>query len=402
MAIKAGQILHDAHGFVIDRIQTGGVSNLNIPEEKVYELGNFQTVATTRDIPDLSFEVESLDVSTEIESLLLFRNPAAAVDGTEFDFNDSVPMDIISPFKAAKNIYKVINGIIVPYLTLESVTYRYGMQQNATEQFTLRGDAVYYTPGSPRYEQYTHDGAEDTYALSHDAVIYHEAGEDVYVLAITAILPDGTYRRLFHGADYDDTATGFTLLKPGDLPNATILRVVYASLDDVEYPQTVHQGVNVKPAAVRGKDIDIYIGLPNGTQMERWTGVQSFEATRRVNLDNDLEFGNHHFVAQDYDTADVTGSITVRSRDVDDLYKKIAQIANVPGEEVIGVLSSVGLPVEARVRDPETGALLKTLYIPDARFLTPNVQGRVQQKLETQFSYTSDGGNLLVYKGARP
>ena len=49
MAIKAGQILHDAEGYVIDRIQSAGVGSLNIPEEKIKELGNFNTVATVRD-----------------------------------------------------------------------------------------------------------------------------------------------------------------------------------------------------------------------------------------------------------------------------------------------------------------------------------------------------------------
>lgn len=36
MAIKAGKIIHDVNGYVIDRIQTGGPDSLNIPEEKIY------------------------------------------------------------------------------------------------------------------------------------------------------------------------------------------------------------------------------------------------------------------------------------------------------------------------------------------------------------------------------
>jgi hypothetical protein len=85
VAIKAGQIIHDAQGFVVDRIQTGGVSNLNIPEEKIYELGNFFTVATIRDIPDLSFDLESLDVSTEDRSAhrrARTRRPSPATSST--------------------------------------------------------------------------------------------------------------------------------------------------------------------------------------------------------------------------------------------------------------------------------------------------------------------------------
>lgn len=400
MAVKAGQILHDAHGFVIDRIQTGGVSNLNIPEEKIYELGNFQTVATIRDIPDLSFDLESLDVSTEIESLVLFRDPTAAVDGNEYDFNRSVPMDIISPFKAGQGLYNIVRGIVVPHLTLESVTYRMGITANATQAFTLRGDAVYYTPGTPYYEQFVHDGTTATYAFANAAIPYSEAGDLIHALAITAIRPDGTSQRLFFGDAYTDTAADFTLLTPAAVPAGSTLRVVYASAVAATYPQTVHQGVTVKPAAVRGKDIDVYMDF--GAGLTRWTGIQSFETTRRVNLDNDQEFGNHHFVSSDYDTADVDGNFVVRPRDAVDLFTKLQTVANVPADQVAGVLTSIGRPMEIRISDPETGARLKTLYIPDARVAVPNVQGRVQTKLEVTFNFTSDGGNLFVYKGARP
>lgn len=401
MSVKAGQILHDANGFVVDRIQTGGVGSTNIPEEKIYELGNFKTVATVRDIPDLSFDLESLDVSTEIESLILFRDPTTTSEGDEFDFGESIPLDIISPFKAGQNLYNVLKGVIVPYLTLESVTYRFGLQANATEQFTFRGDAVYYTPGSPYYEEYTHDGVEDTYSLAHTAIAYEEAGDTIHVLAACYVNTDGTYGRLFYGQDYTDTTTNFTLLDPSAIPSGAKIRVVYGSTTAATYPQSVHEDVSVKPAAVRGKDIDVYVGNEDGSVFTRWTSVQSFEVTRRLNLDNDSEFGNHHFVAQDYDTADVTGSISIRPRNPDDLFDKINQVANVPSNEVVGLQTSVGLPVELRVRDPETGVLLKTLYIPDARFQTPGIQGRVQQKTEVTFNFTSDGGTLLVYSGGR-
>lgn len=38
MSIKAGAIIHDANGFVIDRIQSAGPGTLNIPEEKSMSL----------------------------------------------------------------------------------------------------------------------------------------------------------------------------------------------------------------------------------------------------------------------------------------------------------------------------------------------------------------------------
>ena len=406
MAIKAGQILHDARGFVIDRIQTGGVNNLNIPQEKIYELGNYQTVATVRDIPDLSFEVQSLDVSTEIEALALHIDPTTVMDGDELDFTKAVPLDIISPFKAGNGLYNIISGIALPYLTLENVTYRYGLRANAEETFTFRGDSIYYIPGSPYYEE--HAKGSGTYSFAHTAIVYHEAGSAIYALGVCWYDPvSGTYKRLFHGTDFTDTNAGFTIDAGvlATIPSTAVVGVVYGSAVAATYNQSVHQDATVKPAAIRGKDIDVFVALPgvDSADMTRWTGVQSFETTRRVTLDNDEEFGNYHYVSQDYDVADVTGTITVRARDVADLFAKIAEVTDTPTNEVAGALSSQPLQVEARIYDPNsaTPQTLKTLYIEDARFTPPATQGRVQQKLESPFPFTSDSGSLKVYKGNR-
>lgn len=409
MAIKAGQILHDAQGFVVDRIQTGGVTNLNIPEEKVYELGNFKTVAVTRDTPDLSFDIESLDVTPKIEAISLFRDPTAVAPGDEFDFADAKPLDVISPFRSGQNAFDIVRGIVIPSLTLESVAYRFGMRQNAGETFTYRGDSVYYVPGTPYYQEFTVPAGPvpsplGPYALTNAAIPYTEAGDTYHALGVCWVDPvTGAYKRLFHGLDYTDTANDVTLLVAP--PTGAKLKVVYGSLTAATYPQSVNDAndVTVKPAAVRGKDIDIYVETaPGSGVLARWTSVQSFEANRRVNLDNNEEFGNHHYVSQDYDTADVTGTVTVRPRDPADLWGKIHQITAVAGTEVVGPNKNVQLGVEARIFDPEDHTLLKTLWVPDARFRVPNVSGRVQTKTEVSFQFTSDAGDLLVYDGARP
>ncbi len=405
MAIKSGSMIHDAQGFVIDRIQTGGVSNLNIPQEKIYELGNWQSVATIRDVPDLSFEMESFDVSTEIEALLTGKTPTATIAGDEFDFTDHIPLDVISPFKDQNGSFTIVKGLSLPYLTLESATYRFGVRQSSTQQFTLRGDAIYYIPGTPKQEKFTLVNNTLTYTLANTALLYQESGDNIYILSACVKNPTtGIYRRLFFGQDYTNSSTQITLLTDWFDSGYTELHVTYGTATTTTYPQSVHQDSSVKPAAVRGKDIDVYIASSAATPtLARWTGVQSFEVTRRVNLDADEEFGNTHYIAQDYDTADVTGSITLKPQDTADLWAKIRQVSNISStSEVIGPYSSQPLKMELRINDPDTGALLKTLYIPDARFTPPPIQGRVQQKFTPTFSFSSDGGQLLIYQGARP
>lgn len=403
MAIKSGAIIHDVHGFVVDRIQTGGSSNLNIPEEKIKELGNWRSVATVRDSPDLSFDIESFDVSTEFEALLNFVDPTTVVNGDVFNLDLAVPMDVISPFKTAQGQFTAPKGLIIPYLTLESSTYRFGTRANATQQHTLRGDSYFFVDGTPYYQEFAGDGATATFNFDHTALPYNHSGSTYFAAGACVVFSDGTYKRLFLDQHYTNTSGDITILDPAeDAPAGSTVRVVYGSADVATYPQTAHQGVSVKPAAVRGKDIDVYIGTAGATPtFSRWTSVQSFEVTRQVSLDKDEEFGNAQYVSQDFDIPEVTGSVGIKPRDLDDLWDKVYQVANVSSGELAGALSSVALPVELRVHDPETGVRLKTFYVPDARFKIPAVQGRVNQKAEVTFEFTSDGGELDIFKGNR-
>lgn len=401
MAIKHGQILTVGNTFVVDRIQTSGPGNLNIPQERIQELGNFNTVATIRDIPDLSYDLESLDVTTDIEAILLGLDPGTVVDGDEIDFANAVPLNVISPFKASQTpqLYNVVDGVAIPYLTLENVTYRFGLRANAAQTFTLRGDSVFYIPGTPYQEEFAY-AAGGVYTLTHAALPYTEAGNTFHVLAVDYIAPDGEFGRLFNPQDYTDTTTTFTVVA-GRIPAGSRVRATYGSAVAATYPQSVNAPADaVKPAAVRGKDIDIYLG-PIAGALTRWTSVQSFEGTRRVNLQNDEEFGNYHYVATDYDTAEVSGNLVVRPRNPQDLLAKVAEIADAGAGEVVGATSSVPLQMEARVRHPDTGDVLKTIYVPDARFNLPAFQGRVNQRHDITFPYASDEGLMYVYKGER-
>jgi hypothetical protein len=395
------------NGFVIDRIQTGGAGTLNIPEEKIYELGNFQTVATVRDIPELTFDLESLDVSTEIEAVLTRLNPTSVADGTQIDLTSGKPVNIISPFKSGQNVYTIIRGLGVPYLTLESAAYRFGLRANATQSFSLRGDSIFYVPGTPYLEEYTVAATPiaGPYVFAHPpALLYVENANSLYALAVCLYRVNGTYRRMFFGDDYTNTATGFTLTAAGlaSVAAGDKLVAIYGSAVAATYAQTVHETVAVKPAAVRGKDIDVYVGDDAaGTTFTRWSGVQGFEANWRVNLDNDEEFGNDHYVSQDYDTAEVDGTVTLRPRDPQDLWTKIYQVTGVNTAQIVGPGVTTTRPVEVRIFDPGTSTAVKTLYIPDARFTVPAVQGRVQTKLEVTLNWSSDGGILKIIKGAR-
>ena len=83
-----------------------------------------------------------------------------------------------------------------------------------------------------------------------------------------------------------------------------------------------------------------------------------------------------------------------------DLWAKLAMITGVDPSESIGPNSSVPVPLEVQVRH-DNGTVLQTVYVPDARFTPPGINAQVEQKLEVDFTFNSDGGELFVYNGKR-
>jgi hypothetical protein len=89
------------------------------------------------------------------------------------------------------------------------------------------------------------------------------------------------------------------------------------------------------------------------------------------------------------------------------LFDKLAQITGVPTTDIIGAMSSVALPLRIELLNPDSGGstaqpagtVLKTLYVPDARFQVPGYEGRAQQKMVQTLAFNSDEGVLDVFKG---
>lgn len=434
MAIKAGQILHVANQFVVDRIQTAGPGQLNIPQEKVFELGNYQSVGIVRDVPDLTFNLECLDVDTEVEALLTgSTNPFADAASTKYELGLAKPIDIISPWKTPYGEFEAVHGVAIPYLYLESASYRYGLAENAGETFSLRGDSIFYIPGTPWQDNTTGtvlNTASGVHTFAHGpALVYSEGGNTRYALCVTV-----NDERLIRGTDYTETATAVTITRTLDA--ADKIAIVYGAdgaTDSATFPQSgqtpygsgsghlTHQGTAIKPAAIRGKDIDVFfstaipgvdLGAGVGVAVEvRWPDVQSVTVDWRQTLEEDREFGNPFVVGRDAtDVPTVSGAIELKPRSVDAFFARLRQISGVNDvAKIIGPQSSLAGALRIEIRNPESGGstavaageVLKTHYIPSARFTMPGYEGRVQQKLSVTLNYESDDGVLETFKGER-
>lgn len=401
MSIKGGQILHVAGGpaaaFVVDRIQTAGVTGININEDRIEELGNYEAVGTVRDIPDLTFEIQSFDATTELESLLTGGDDTEA-DGTLFNLTDFVPLDVLSPFKTS-GAFTIAGSIAIPFLSLESMSYNMTLTDSATMTATLRGDSVFYSKGSVWQDNFNGTNGAGPFSFingpAYKSVI---SGDDYYALSV--MVNDGTsWNRQRLGTDFTNDSAGVTFLTGHFPPVGTNnIKVVYTSGDAQTYAQGVH--APTKPAGVRGRDI--YVRLGNGAATPTyttWLGVQSANVDWRVTLERDEEFGNPQVVDQDYDVPEVTGSVNMKPRDTSALFTQVQAIAGISGTDVANATADPPeLQLEFKITDPASGLTLKSLVIPDAKFSMPGVQGNVGQKLEQDFSFTGASGVLNIYK----
>jgi hypothetical protein len=479
MAIKAGNIVHVGNEtVVIDRIQTAGPGNLNIPTEKIYELGNYQSVATIRDVPDLSFQMDSYDVSTEIETLLTNSTAsrtvtdgvtagtvvltsataaftaedvgnqvvveAAGVGGVDLvttiatynsgtsvdmavaatstdtalqvtiapngiDLATAVPIDIASQFKPGisdATPYDVIASVALPFLYLESMSYRFGLRDNAQQSASLKGDSIFYNPGASFVETTAGSGsASQVVATTYPAYEYTGDGGSRRVLAVTV----GT-KRLTQNTDYTEAygavtngAAISTITITEAVAVSDTIRIIYSSPQAKQYLQAVHALTTVKPAAVRGKDIEVYVGGydPNdvaGSAANKWGSVQSVNMDWRVTLEKDEEFGNYYATGQDFDVPEVSGSVEIKPTDPAGLLDKIRDATGVSDPyAVLGAQSSTPLALDVVVKDPDTAVVAKRFHCPDARFTLPGYSGRVQQKLNVTLNFESDSGVLKLY-----
>lgn len=480
MAIKAGALVHVGNGqTVIDRIQTGGPGQLNIPTEKINELGNYKSVATVRDVPDLTFSLESFDVSTEVETLMtrayagrgvtdavtlladatltsataaftsadvgrMVIVDGAGVDGGEFvstiatvtngttvemthaadtagvalalrivpngiNLNECVPQDFASQFKAglqATDSTLVTASVAIPFIYLEQMSYRFGIRDNATQSASLRGDSIFYNPGACYIEETAGTNTVDQEVDTDFAAFQLADGDERRVLAVTV----GS-KRLTFGVDYVETygsisggAAVTTVTLAAAVPTTENIRIIYSSPNALQYAQAVHPLAAVKPAAVKGIDIDIYVGGydPNdvaGSQTNRLLRVQSFQTDWRVQLEKDEEFGNRFAVGQDFDVPQVNGTLSLKPADPDELMSLLRNLLGVADPlKVMGPQSSEPVELDLVIKHPESGTPLKRLHIPDARCTMPGFQGRVQQKLTIEVPFESDSGDLLVFE----
>lgn len=417
MSVHAGTIIHVGGNNVIDRIQSAGLGDVRVPTEAIREVGNELIVDKVPGDPDFTFTLESFDVSTEIEAWLTggvaaglgsgqaagFSDPA----GTQYKWSNCGFVNITSPWKdpTTGSAGVVTAGHLVPGYYATRMRYRFGVTDNATEEVELSGGSFFYADGAPVEQFATGDGATTAFVTTNPAIPHRRGGvEGTTFKRIFGVIVDGILQT--EGVDYTQTPTNavagaatVTFVTAPALNKR--IRFAYFTTAALAFPQSSHPDVSVKPAAVRGRNICVYLG--SGGTRQKVGSVQSFELEASVDSQVEREFCNEEIVGVTINGRDATGNVVVRSRDADAFLALLSKVTGVSPTEVYGWLNTRAIPLEVEIQNPKNPAqVLKTLYVDDAVFSVPGTPARVNQPTDFTLQWESRSGDYTVYKGARP
>src|SRR4051812_13971966 len=187
MSVHAGSILTVGGNNVIDRIQSAGLGDVNVPVETIREVGNRLVVDKIPGEPDYTFTMETLDVSTDVMAWLCGKVGALASGsapgasdpaGTAYAWSDTQYVNVVSPWKdpIAGSAGTIQAGHLIPSYYANRISYRFGVTDNAGTTIELAGGAFYYAGKAPAEEYATGNGATNSYVTSEPAVGHRLGG----------------------------------------------------------------------------------------------------------------------------------------------------------------------------------------------------------------------------------
>jgi hypothetical protein len=420
MSVHAGSILTVGGNNVIDRIQSAGAAG-DVPIETIREVGNRLVVDKIPGEPDFTFTIESLDVSTELMAWLTGKIGGSLTDptgfpgaadaaGTGYRWSDTGYVNVTSPWKDPLTLDQGIvqAGHIIPAYYPTRINYRFGVADNAGTTVELGGGSYYYGSYAPIEEFAQTDGVEDSWTTSENAIAHRIGGAaGTTFRSVFGVVVGGVAQ--IEGVDYsvgggDGAPATVTFMVNGvATPPATgkLVRFCYFTDAQQAFPQAVHATTVVKPGAVRGRHIPIFLGA--GGSRQRLASAQAFELEATVDSEVEREMGSEEPTGRVINGRDCNGSITVRSKDAPAFMALLAKVTGAPIDEVFGYLNMNELPLEVPILNPKNpGQVLKTLYVSDAIFQVPGTPARVNAPTDFTLRWSSRTGEFTEYKGAKP
>lgn len=367
----------------------------NIPTTDIDELGNPEHAGTVRDIAEVTATIQAYDVSIKLFAALTGTNPIS-YPAQGVSINELGNVDIIGVIRD-ETVADYAKSVHLRRCRVDGFTFTYSVDGEATEEYTFTGsekrwfkhDIVVDNYGAAQTTPVTLSNSPLTLKNGNKLLSFVVDGE--YYTEVSTVPAAGE-------GEYQVTGTSVAF---SDSPATNYIVAVY----HVNTGSNLWTDVNddTIPAAVRGKDIPVYIAA---NQISR---VQSVTIRGTLPVERIEEMGNNDIAGYITQVPQITGDITVLDTDLELIALfTTGDINSTDTEFQLCEYTASGISLEIQILDPTDacslpgdGTVLKTVYVPEITITseghTTNVGGSAQQT----FSWRSSSGNLLIYSGSR-
>lgn len=410
MSIRAGDILHVAGQNVIDRIQQGGLGNVNVPIDTIREVGNVQVVDKIAQEPDFTFSIQSYNVGTELMAFLTGASGGAASGefpgatdpkGTEYNWLNCGFVNIASPWKnpATGSAGVVEAGYLIPGYYPTKYSLNFGVTEDAGQKAELSGGSYYFAEFAPREEKFAGNGATKAFETGHPTIKYRKGGvEGSTFRQVFGVIVAGVLQT--EGVDFEVTGgsgSKATITFTEAPANGADIRCCYFTSDAMSYPQSVHASTQVLPGAVRGRNILIEVNK------KRVGGGQTFTLDASVEGEVERELGTEDIISYVVKGTDCSGTFTVRPKSRAEFFSLMNTITGVSKAEVFGWFNDHTVELDVLIQNPKNPSeILKTVRVTDAKFQPPGEQAQVNTATDFQITWQSVNGTFAEFKGEAP
>jgi hypothetical protein len=353
------------------------------------ELGNPEHAGTSKDVPNVTFTFQVMDVGIDAIAALTGQD-AAAFPASGVNLASALDLSVDA-------VLRVRNATVAQYVkashlrrcVVQSFTFNYSVDGDSTEEYTAVGSQKRWFSNDVIVEKFTTGGT--SFTLSEAPKVL-DNGDDV----VTAIL-DGEYLTevVASPATGEYEVTGVTLTT-FDTRNDQLM-VVYQSSSTGDAWADIDD--DTVPAAIRGKDVVVNIAAAD---QER---VQSVSLNGNFNPQAVREMGNRDTVGYTNQNLEVTGTLTVLDTDTDLLATLTGYDPATDTEFLVGQCTVSGVALEIKLQNPadcdEPFAVLKTVYLPSVSVTSEGFTSNVNDNAQQTFDFRSEDGAVWIYEGAR-
>jgi len=356
-----------------------------LPNTTINEMGNSKHAGVVTGIPEVTATFQAFDVSHKIFSILTGENPdtypVSGVDVANLDY-----VDLVCYVKEA-NAAEYLKCIHAKQMKITDFTFTYSVEGESTEEYSCAGSEKRYLAN----DVFVDSGnlIDGVMTLTHTP---KQLKNDNYLLSFIA---GGEWK--VEGSALDKySVVGTTVTLSGGTTESAI--AVYHTLSGFSAWSDISDGTI--PAAIRGKNVDIKIGV------ESMYRIQSVTIRGTIPNTKITEMGNTSVVGYITDPPEVSGDITVLDTDNEIVsLLTTGAVADADGYSEYGVdeYEERTLALEIQLLNPADNATIqKTVRVPEMRITSDGTTANVGGQLTQTFSFMSNSSECVIYSGAVP